>query len=192
MRSYTTISFLVALGLIAGSIFFFLEEDDQSAHLFLLLAVMVFIGLYYILKGLYYIKEDATLNEFSFIILLPIAPVVQLLFKEFINVDVSSIASIRYINHSDNIILSIDYLDLVLLPYYIITVYFILRTYLRYPFIRLTGHSSSGIPAKLIAIFLSLALPALYLIVGIVILSNFFLVLFGFIILLVGILGLFV
>lgn len=191
MRGYTTIALLTALGFVAGAIFFFLQENDTTAHLYLLFAVVVLIGVFYVLKWLYYLKSSATLNEVSFVLLLPLAPPAQILFKLWIDVQLPLIAELTLTINENVQGVTVDYLDLFCLPYYIITVFFILRTYLRYPFIRLTGYSSKGLPSLLIALLLSAGLPIAYAIVGLLA-SNALLLFFAPVLLLVGVIGVFV
>ena len=138
---------------------------------------------------MYYVKNSATLNEVSFVLILPLAPPAQILLKYSLSVQLESLTTVTVDVLSNSIGLTVDSLDILSLPYYMITIFFILRTYLRYPFIRLTGYSKNGLPSTFIAIVLSAGLPIIYAVIGLLT-SNAFLLLFAIIYVIVGLIGL--
>ncbi len=190
--AYTTISFLVSLGFIGGAIYHFLESNDSQAKLFLLLALMAFLGVYYILKTLYYMKYHATFNEFSFVVFLPLAPVVQIMIKDLIEVSMTHLFSIQLAGNGSNFRLDVDILDVLMIPYFLFSIFLLLRSYLRYPFIRLRGHSKDGVSARFIAIILSAGIPILYGMLALIVLNNFMLLFIAIVYAIVGLVGLFV
>lgn len=190
--AYKTISFLVSLGFIGGAIYHFLESNDSQAKLFLLLALMAFLGVYYLLKTLYYMKHHATFNEISFVVFLPLAPVVQIVVKDLIEVSMTHLFSIQLAGTGSNIRLEVDVLDVILIPYFFFSLFLLLRSYLRYPFIRFRGHSKDGVSARFVAIILSAGIPILYGMLGILMLSNFMLLFFAIVYAIFGVVGLFV
>ncbi len=189
MRAYTTLSILAALAFVAGAIFFFIQDDDPTANIMLVLASVAFISIYYFFKWMYYVKNSATLNEVSFVLILPLAPPAQILLKYSLSVQLESLTTVTVDVLSNSIGLTVDSLDILSLPYYMITIFFILRTYLRYPFIRLTGYSKNGLPSTFIAIVLSAGLPIIYAVIGLLT-SNALLLLFAIIYVIVGLIGL--
>ena len=189
--AYTTISFLVSLGFIGGAIYHFLESNDSQAKLFLLLALMAFLGVYYVLKTLFYMKHHATFNEISFVVFLPLAPVVQIVIKDLIEVSMTHLFSIQLAGTGPNLRLEVDILDVILIPYFFFSLFLLLRSYLRYPFIRFRGHSKDGVSARFVALILSIGIPILYGILALILLNNFMLLFFALVYAIVGILGLF-
>ena len=131
------------------------------------------------------------MNEVSFVVIMPLVPVLQVLAEGYLNVQLPILSEININSDFLSGVFLVDYLDILSLPYYIVTVYFILRTYLRYPFIRLTGYSHSGLPPLLIALLLTAGLPIVYFFVGVVA-SNILLIFFAIVYLIVGVVGMIV
>ncbi|OLS28186.1 MAG: hypothetical protein HeimC2_08410 [Candidatus Heimdallarchaeota archaeon LC_2] len=190
--AYTTYSFLIGLGFVGASIFNFIENDNETGRSFLLMALIAFLASYYLLKTLYYLRHQATFNEVSFVIFLPISIILQVMAKHALEVEFNELFSLHIEGIGDRIELSVDFFDLGLLPYFVFSTFLLLRSYLRYPFIRLHGHSERGFPAKFTGLLLSIIIPILFLVVGLVILENAFLVIFAIFFATIGLIGFFV
>ncbi|MHA2030388.1 MAG: hypothetical protein ACW99A_16925 [Candidatus Kariarchaeaceae archaeon] len=190
--AYTTFSFLIGLGFVGASLYNFIEDNNEDGRFFLLLALIAFLASYYILKTLYYLRHQATFNEVSFVIFLPLSILVQFIVKTILEVEFDELFSVNVIGIGDDIELSVDIFDLGLIPYFIFSTFLLLRSYIRYPFIRLHGHSEKGFPAKFLALLLSISIPVLYLIAGLFILENALLVIFALFFATAGLIGFFV
>ncbi len=190
MRSYTTVSILASLVFIGFSLFYFLNDDEYYGRLFLLITMIAFFGIYYFLKTLYYLKYQATFNELSFVVLFPFIPLLQTVFKSMV-IDSSLSAYDVLLIGRNTLHLYADFTDILAIPYYFFSVFLILRTHLRYPFIRPRGHSDGGLPPRLIAFILLLAIPPVYFIAGLIFFNALF-ILYSIIFSIVCLIGFFV
>jgi len=191
--AYKTYSFLIGLGFVGAALFNFIENNNDDGRFYLLLALIAFLAAYYILKTMYYLRHQATFNEVSFVIFLPLSILVQFIIKTILEVEFEQLFSLNIVGIGENdIVLSIDIFDLGLIPYFLFSIFLLLRTYLRYPFIRLHGHSERGFPAKFVGLILSVTIPLLFFIAGLIILENALLVVFALFFATVGLIGFFV
>lgn len=190
--AYGIYSFLIGLAFIGASLYNFIEDNNEEGRSFLLLALIAFLAAYYLLKTLYYLRHQATFNEISYVVFLPFSILVQVLAKHALEVEFEEVFSINIEGIGDRIELSVDFFDLGLIPYFIFSSFLLLRTYLRYPFIRLHGHGERGFPAKFTGLLLSIIIPVSFLIVGFIILENALLVIFAIFFATIGFIGFFV
>lgn len=191
--AYKTYSFLIGLGFVGAALFNFIEDNNDDGRSFLLLGLITFLAAYYILKTLYYLRHQATFNEVSFVIFLPYSILLQFIVKTLLEVEFDELFSVNIVGIGENDYnLSVDIFDLGLIPYFIFSVFLLLRTYLRYPFIRLHGHSDRGLPAKFVGLILSISVSILFFITGLIILENALLVVFAIFFATIGVIGFFV
>lgn len=191
--AYTTYSFLIGLGFVGASLYNFIEDNNEDGRFYLFLSLIAFLASYYILKTLYYLRHQATFNEVSFVVFMPVSILIQFVVKTILEVEFEELFSVNIIGLGENDIeLSVDIFDLGLIPYFVFSVFLLLRTYLRYPFIRLRGHSERGFPPKFLGLLLSVTISILFFITGLVILENALLVLFALFFATVGLVGFFV
>ena len=188
-------SFLASLSLVGVSIYYFIEGDNFMGRLFIFLAIYVFISLFYMIRSFFYMKHKATFNEFIFVFILPIIPVLILLTYILfdLNTAVEYIVSTgTFVSGELNYVFTINMVDFLLLPYYLFSTFLLFRTFIRYPFIRFRSTSEKGMPPKLAGVLLMLMIPAIYLITSITYFENLFLLIFGIIYLYSAIMALFV
>ena len=190
---YRNISLLAALIGISGAIFLFIEGRDDDAKIVLFFSIYTYFLMLYFLKSLYYRKHKATFNELFYVVGLPLIPLILSILG-----GVFKINGLR--DFSDIFLLNVDLgsdLELVLtlssvisLPFYIFSLYLLLRTFIRYKFIRFTPYSDGGIPATLLGIIISISIGFVYVLVSTII-GDFILLIFGLFYAITGILGFF-
>lgn len=192
-----TTAFLSSLGLVAVSIFFFLQDQEDIARLFLVLAAYVFVLLFFLLKALYYTRHGATFNVFVFVVLLPLSPIALIAIQNILLTSVmqedmlilTMNLQLRWINESLELLtLAIEVL---LLPIYYFSLFLVLRTHLRYPVIRLQGHSIRGLSPRFSGFLLTILIPLAFVILA-VIYSNLLFLIFGITFFLTSASGIFV
>ncbi|MHA2250025.1 MAG: hypothetical protein ACXAD7_06670 [Candidatus Kariarchaeaceae archaeon] len=191
MAFYRTLAFLIGLILIGVSIFMFLEERDDDARLYLFLAIYAYIGFFYLLKALYYLRHRATFNEISFVVGLAIVPVIIISLgrvTEFDELYSSDLLMAQITLPSQTFEFSLSLSSLLAIPYFFFSLYLLLRSFIRYQFIRWKGHSKSGPPATLVGLLLAVTMGISYLVLSIV-LGDLLLGIFGFMYAVVGIFG---
>ena len=190
--AYTTFSLIASLGVLGVSIYHFINNDNIQGRYYLFLAITIFIALYYLLKSIYYLRYKATFNEVSFVILLPISVLIQFTTKTLLAVEFDTLISMSIRGLSGGQLdLTIDLFDLAMAPYFFFSVLLLLRTYLRYPFIRLSGHSERGLPSKFVGLLISAGISLIFRIAGLLFLSNAMLVFFALFYGSMGIIGFF-
>ncbi len=190
---YRVISFILSLIVLAVSIFYFIEDMDEEAFLFLYLTVYTFLTSFYLFKSLYYRAESATFNELFFVAGLPTVPIILSITANILEINSffdRSTLIITTINIGEVRELYVHTTGILVLPFYIFSLYLLLRTFIRYKFIRWTAYSEGGIPAVLFGIILSLGIGFVYFMIS-MIMGDLLLLLFGFMYALTGILGFF-
>lgn len=197
MRTITQLStaFFLSLPLFGVAIYFFIQNDNPKGKVFIFIAIFALLTLIIVIRSIYYLRHSATFNEIFFVFIVPLVPVTLVLIQILLGVyndpipivtqsifDVGSTSYSFYIN----------VIDFILLPFYIISNFLLLRTFIRYPFIRLKGTSEKGIPPKLFGFLLMLIIPATYILLSFFYLENLFLMVFGIVYFYTGLLTLFV
>lgn len=191
--AHITSSFLTSLSLIGVSIYHFIEGDDFLGRVFIFLAIYVFITLFYIIRSFFYLKHNATFNEFIFVFILPIIPVLILLAQMLFGINDAYIVSTGdFVTESINYVFYINMVDFLLLPYFLFSNFLLFRTFIRYPFIRIRSTSEKGIPPKFAGFLLMLIIPTAYIVTSITYFQNLFLLIFGIIYLYSALMALFV
>ncbi|MBA7515880.1 hypothetical protein ES705_07925 [subsurface metagenome] len=191
--AHITSSFLTSLSLIGVSIYHFIEGDDFLGRVFIFLAIYVFITLFYIIRSFFYLKHNATFNEFIFVFILPIIPVLILLAQMLFGINDAYIVSTGdFVTESINYVFYINMVDFLLLPYFLFSNFLLFRTFIRYPFIRIGSTSEKGIPPKFAGFLLMLIIPTAYIVTSITYFQNLFLLIFGIIYLYSALMALFV
>ena len=182
--THITGSFFLSLSMVGASIYYFIEGNSDMGKLFVFLAIYVFISFFYVFRSLYYLKHKATFNEFIYVFVLPIIPVLiilaQVLFKihEMPSLLLSTGGiSTNWIDYS----FYINVVDILLLPYYLASNFLLFRSLIRYPFIRFRGTSEKGMNPKFSGFLLMILIPVLYIATALTYFNNFFLLLFGII-----------
>ena len=159
MAFYRTLAFFSALILLSSSIYFFMNDQDEEAKIMIFLAAFVYLNVFYIFKSFYYLKHRATFNEISFVFFLPIVPIILLTVAEYAGVN--DIFLENFLNADAQILdnpihhYQVTFAGLLSLPYFIFATYILIRSRLRYQFIRWRGHSEGGPPAGFIALLLT-------------------------------------
>lgn len=191
--AHITSSFLTSLSLIGVSIYQFIEGDDFLGRVFIFLAIYVFITLFYIIRSFFYLKHNATFNEFIFVFILPIIPVLILLAQMLFGINDAYIVSTGdFVTESINYVFYINMVDFLLLPYFLFSNFLLFRTFIRYPFIRIRSTSEKGIPPRFAGFLLMLIIPTAYIVTSITYFQNLFLLIFGIIYLYSALMALFV
>ena len=186
--THITGSFFLSLSLVGVSIYYFIEGNSDFGKLFVFLAIYVFISFFYVFRSLYYLRHKATFNEFIFVYVLPVIPVLILLAQMLFGINEmftindafvlsTGVISTDWIDYS----FSINVVDMLLLPYYLASNFLLFRSLIRYPFIRFRGTSEKGMNPKFSGFMLMLLIPALYIASALTYINNFFLLLFGII-----------
>lgn len=191
MAFYRTIALICGLILIAVSFFMFLEERDNNGRAFLFLAVYTYIGLFYSLKALYYLRHRATFNEISFVVFIPIVPLLLVFLgsvTDFDNLYFSDFLKAQVTFPSRVFEFELSFSSILALPYLFFSIYLLLRTFMRYEFIRWGSHSKGGPNAVFVGLLLSIIVGLSYFIFSII-LEDLLLALFGFVYAIVGIFG---
>ncbi len=191
MAFYRTIALFVSFSLIGASIYMFLEERDDDAKVFLFLAVYAYIGLFYSLKSMYYLRHRATFNEVSFVVFLPFIPIILVLLGDFTEIDelyFSEFLTAQITLQDETLDFFLSFSSILSLPYFGFSLYLLLRSFIRYQFIRLRGYSKGGLNAVFVGLLLSVIIGIAYLVLAII-MEDLLLALFGFIYAIVGIFG---
>ncbi|MCY3410429.1 MAG: hypothetical protein INQ03_02225 [Candidatus Heimdallarchaeota archaeon] len=193
MMFYRVISGIVGLVFLSISIFLFIEDNDNLAKVLLFLTIFLYITVFYIFKSLYYKAEKATFNELFFVLGLPIIPVLLSIVGYVVNLeDILDFESplIMTVTHFESAELQLSVASLFSIPYYLFALYLLLRTFLRYKFIRYTPYSSGGIPPKLFGIVIAIGIGIFYMLISLFI-ADLLLLFFGIMYLCTGILSFF-
>ncbi len=156
-----------------------------------MMAAILFFLAYYLLKSLYFMRYRATFNEVTFVVILPHVPLLFAFFSSIFDVTIDPITSVS-VKGAISLSLYSDFIDLVSLPLYIFSLFVLMRTFLRYPFIRLYGHSTNGFPSRVVGLALTLEVPFVYAFAVFAFLPNLSLLMFSITFLLIGFLSMFV
>ena len=177
--THITGSFITSLSLVGVSIYYFIEGNDELGKFFIFLSIYVFISLFYIIRSLFYLKHKATFNEFIYVFILPVIPVLILLAQMLFEVNNLGIVHISWF--PDESFKEINAVDFLLLPYYLYSTFLLFRTFIRYPFIRFRSTSEKGMNPKFAGALLMLIIPAIYIATSVTYFENFFLLISGII-----------
>ncbi len=191
--SHLTASFFISLSLVGVSIYYFIEGDNLMGKVFVFIGIFVFISFFFIFRSIYYLRHKATFNEFIYVFILPLIPVLILFAQEMFNFnDIFLISTGNIKTNGIDYDFYITIIDFLLLPYYLASNYLLFRSFIRYPFIRFKSTSEKGMPPKLAGLILMLAIPALYIASSLTYFHNFFLLIFGIVYFYLGTVALFV
>ncbi len=192
-KLYGTASFLISLSLVGIAIYYFIEGNSFNGKMFVFLALYAFISLFYMFRSIYYVRHSATFNEVAYVVFLPLIPLILILAQSIFEINEAMVFITGQLQ-GENIDLtySINVVDILITPYYIFSNYLLFRSYIRYPFIRLTGTSEGGLPPKFTAFMLTIMIPLAYFLTSFLYLNNLFLIIFGGLYLYSGIIALFV
>ncbi len=191
MVFYRTIALFSSLILVGISIFMFLEDQDRNGKVFVFLSFYVYFGIFYVLKGLYYFRHRATFNEISFVVFLPVIPIILVLLGEFTELDEiysSELITAQISLPFRDFDFYLSFSSIFSLPYFSFSLYLLLRSFIRYEHIRWRGHSKGGPNATLVGLLLSIVIGITYFALSLI-LEDLLLALFGFIYAIVGIFG---
>lgn len=191
MPLYRPVSFFALLVMISLSIFFFIEDEDTVGKQLVFFAIYVYIGLFFVLKSVYYFRQGATFNEIFFVVGLPIMPPMFAGLGYFTGVNnlyFSDLFQLTFTLRGQIQEFSLSFASMLALPYFFFSMYLLLRTFIRYQFLRWSAHSTNGPSGTFIGLVLALSMGAIYIILA-MILSDVLLGIFGFFYLLNGILG---
>lgn len=173
------------------SIFFFLEDNDTLAKQLVFFTVYAFIGIFYLFKSFYYRRHKATFNELFFVVGIPLLPPLFVILGEVTGVNTlyfSDLLSATLVLQNEPMEFSLAFASIMALPYFFFAMYLLLRSFIRYQFIRWQAHSKGGPPGTFIGILLAGFIGIIYLVVALFF-ADFLLLLFGFMYSLVGILS---
>ncbi len=191
--THLTTAFLLSLILVGVAIFFFIENDNFKGRFFVFLAIYTFISLFYLFRSLYYLRYKATFNEILFVVFIPLVPIILVLAQHIFQIHDAFIVFAGFFSSENGTYnFFINSVDFLLIPYYLSSNYLIFRTFIRYPFIRFTATSESGLPSKLIGFLLVVTIPILYILTSIFYFENLFLVIFGIIYFYSGVMSMFI
>jgi len=141
-----TSSNLIAIAFVAASLFFFIQDEDETAISLLFLAVYGWIATYYSLRAFWYDRYQATFNEIFFLFGAHIIPIVCLAFSNTISF------GDPILNEPPATILSqelnISILSFLALPFLIFATVLQFRCFTKYSYIRYGAQSTSGLPAE--------------------------------------------
>jgi ABC-type multidrug transport system permease subunit len=138
-------SFFTALPLLGVAIYFFIEDNNDLGRFFSFLAIYVLLTVFYVIRSMFYLKHKATFNEFIYVFLLPIVPVLILLFQKLIIINEDYILSTgNFTTSSFSYTYYISTFDFLLLPFYLFSTFLLFRTFIRYPFIRFRSTREKG------------------------------------------------
>ena len=180
--THITGSFITSLSLVGVSIYYFIEGNVDLGKFFIFLAIYVFITLFYIIRSLFYLKHKATFNEFIYVFVLTIVPVLILLAQMLFGINDAYIVSTgSFTTGSLSYIYYINVIDFLLLPYYLSSTFLLFRTFIRYPFIRFRSTSEKGMNPKFAGVLLMLIIPTIYIVTSVTYFENFFLLISGII-----------
>lgn len=186
MRIITQLStaFLMSLPLLGVAIYYFVEEDNAMGKIFTMATVFALLTLFVMIRSIYYLRHSATFNEIFFVFIVPLIPVVIVLMQVLLGVynynpDVMIVSEVPFVVKGVEYLFYINIIDFLLLPFYIFSNFLLLRTFIRYPFIRFKGTSEKGIPPKFFGFLMMIILPTIYIITSFFYLDNLFLMVFG-------------
>jgi len=182
--THITSSFFLSLSMVGVSIYYFIEGNSDMGKLFVFLAIYVFISFFYVFRSLYYLRHKATFNEFIYVFVLPIIPVLIILAQVLFKIhEMSPLLLSTGVINTDWIDYTfyINVVYVLLLPYYLASNFLLFRSLIRYPFIRFRGTSERGMNPKFSGFLLMILIPVLYIATALTYFNNFFLLLFGII-----------
>ena len=162
---------------------------------FIFAAIFAFLTLFIMIRSIYYLRHNATFNEIFFVLIVPLVPVIIVLTQVLLGIYDDPIPLLPWSPleaGSTGYAFNVNVVDFILLPFYFVSNFLLLRTFVRYPFIRLKGTSEKGIPPKLFGFLLMLIIPAAYIFTSLFFLENLFLMVFGVVYFYTGLLTLFV
>jgi hypothetical protein len=160
---------ILLIGLTTSIYFFIIQEDDVAIN-------ALFIGIYgtvsvlFFLKVTYYAQYKATLNEIYFIVFSNLIPIGIIGVSPYIPLGQSNIFEIDINSNGlffDEItLLRVSLLSLLCLPYILVAIGLLIRSFTRYEFIRYTSQSSKGPSAEWTAIISFIVFGILFIIIG--------------------------
>ncbi|MHA2502938.1 MAG: hypothetical protein ACXAE3_08715 [Candidatus Kariarchaeaceae archaeon] len=192
MVFYRPISLLALVGMSTASIYFFIQDQDILAKQLAFLGLYSFLTLFYFLKSLYYRRHKATFNEIFFVVGIPLIPPLLAIVGQLTEINsLFEVGVYAEITVSEQIWqLQLSLASLLALPFYLFALYLLLRTFIRYEFLRWTAHSSGGLPGTLTGLIMSVMVGTIYLVVAILF-GDLMLVIFGFVYTITGLLSFF-
>ncbi|RMG30734.1 MAG: hypothetical protein D6732_15840 [Methanobacteriota archaeon] len=184
-------AFILSLGFLGVSIYQFLEGNLTAGRFWLMVTTLAFFFTFFFFRALYYLRYRATFNDVSFVFFLPHVPLFFAFLSRLFRIEVDDLVILELLKPWE-LRLFANFVDLVSLPFYLFSLFLLLRTHLRYPFIRLTGHATDGLPSRLVALYMTVEVPFVYWIVALLFVPNLSLLLFGLSFLVIGFIGFFV
>ena len=146
-------------------------QDNELALNTLFLGLYGTISVLFFLKIVYYTQYNATLNEIYFILfsnliplsIISISSVIPLGQINLIDLNVTITSAVFSITDSN---LRISFLSLLALPFVVVAIGILVRSFIRYDFIRYTSQSTKGPSAEWTAIISFIVFGILFLITG--------------------------
>lgn len=193
MAFYHKVSIFTAIVLFGVFIFYFIEGKVEEANQFLFFSIYGTITIFVLTRSLYYKKHKATFNELFFVVGLPILPLIFSYLGTSLGANSAysfSQISVSTSIFSNEITFLILFSALLSIPYLFFSLFLLLRSFIRYKFIRWGPHSNGGLPGTLIGLLLAIGVGIGYTLLSIY-LFDLILVLFGIIYAVTGIIGFF-
>ncbi|MFW9779697.1 MAG: hypothetical protein ACFFE8_12655 [Candidatus Heimdallarchaeota archaeon] len=164
---HTLASFAFLLG-ISATVFFFIQQQDETALDLLFLTLYATVTIFYFLRMFFYLDHKATLNEIYFLSLANIIPLLVLFVAPMFPLGRNSMLSfvINVLPGNETATLSIGLASILAFPYLAVSSALLIRSFTRYQFIRITAQSQRGPSAEWTAIITFFIFGTLFLMVG--------------------------
>ena len=159
--------FVLLMG-ISATIFFFIRNEDIIAMNALFLTLYVTCTIIYFMRIIFYVDNNATLNEIYFLSLANIIPLAVLGAGSFFPLGQDPLLTfeIGIQPSGDELILNITLLSILAFPYLAVSTALLIRSFTRYQFIRFSAHSERGPSAEWTAIITFFLFGSLLLVIG--------------------------
>ena len=138
---------------LSATIFYFINNDRATAMLALFIGIYITVGLYILLRILFYFRYKATINELFYVlyfnvvatVLILLEPLVPLSSEKHFNIAIS-------IGSNQSVPLYITLVSIMAFPYFLFSTILQVRSFTKYEFYRLSPTAEKGFKAEWVAL----------------------------------------
>lgn len=161
------ITFLALIVTLSATIFYFMQDERDTAINALFIGLYLTVTLYLILRILFYFRYKATLNEIFFVLLTNITICLVIAVEPYIPLASNKMVDVPFILSSNSTVhYYLTVISFLAIPYFLFSTILQIRSFTKYEFFRLSPTAEKGIKAEWIAIFIFFVFGALFYVIG--------------------------
>lgn len=152
---------------LSATIFYFINNDRATAMLALFIGIYITVGLYILLRIIFYFRYKATLNEIFFVLYFNVVATILILLEPLVPLSSDKQFNIAItIGSNQSIPLYITLVSLMAFPYFLFSTILQVRSFTKYEFYRLSPTAEKGFKAEWVALIVYFGFGIIFMLAG--------------------------